>query len=58
MYLGMQDQFYTFSMFDLQAWYARDFVLGLIGMPSKEEMAKDIAKSCDVTASRCRCRAT
>ena len=24
MYLGMQDQFYTFSMFDAQAWYARD----------------------------------
>jgi trimethylamine monooxygenase len=47
MYLGMQDQFYTFSMFDLQAWYARDFVLGLIGMPSKEEMAKDIAKWVD-----------
>ncbi len=44
MYLGMQDQFYTFSMFDLQAWYARDFVLGLIDMPSKDEMAKDIAK--------------
>ncbi len=47
MYLGMQDQFYTFSMFDLQAWYARDFVLGLIDMPSKEEMAKDIAKWVD-----------
>ncbi|MFQ6022653.1 MAG: NAD(P)-binding domain-containing protein [Acidiferrobacterales bacterium] len=44
MYLGMQDQFYTFSMFDIQAWYARDFVLGRIEMPSKEEMAKDIAK--------------
>ena len=23
MYLGMQDQFYTFNMFDAQAWYAR-----------------------------------
>ncbi len=47
MYLGMQDQFYTFSMFDIQAWYARDFVLGLIDMPSKNEMAKDIAKWVD-----------
>ncbi|ETX08488.1 MAG: potassium transporter [Candidatus Entotheonella gemina] len=44
MYLGMQDQFYTFSMFDIQAWYARDVVLGRIAMPSKEEMAQDIAK--------------
>ena len=28
MYLGMQDQYYTFTMFDAQAWYARDYVLG------------------------------
>jgi cation diffusion facilitator CzcD-associated flavoprotein CzcO len=43
MYLGMQDQFYTFSMFDAQAWYARDVILGRIKLPSKEEMAKDDA---------------
>lgn len=43
MYLGMQDQFYTFSMFDVQAWYARDVVLGRIPLPSSEEMASDIA---------------
>ena len=43
MYLGMQDQFYTFSMFDAQAWYARDVILGRIQLPSKEEMAKDDA---------------
>ena len=43
MYLGMQDQYYTFTMFDAQAWYARDVVLGRISLPSKEEMAKDIA---------------
>jgi trimethylamine monooxygenase len=42
-YLGMQDQFYTFSMFDAQAWYARDVILGRIKLPSKEEMAKDDA---------------
>ncbi len=24
MYIGMQDQYYTFNMFDAQAWYARD----------------------------------
>src|SRR5690606_24797443 len=23
-YLGMQDQYYTFNMFDAQAWFARD----------------------------------
>ena len=40
MYLGMQDQFYTFNMFDAQAWYARDFILGRISLPPKEEMTK------------------
>jgi trimethylamine monooxygenase len=44
MYLGMQDQFYTFSMFDAQAWYARDVILGRIKLPSKAEMEKDDAK--------------
>jgi trimethylamine monooxygenase len=38
MYLGMQDQFYTFNMFDAQAWYARDYILGRIALPAKEEM--------------------
>lgn len=39
MYLGMQDQFYTFNMFDAQAWYARDVILGRIALPAtKEEM--------------------
>lgn len=40
MYLGMQDQFYTFNMFDAQAWYARDVILGRIDLPSKAEMTK------------------
>ena len=39
-YLGMQDQFYTFNMFDAQAWYARDYILGRISLPPKEEMTK------------------
>ncbi|MGB3138965.1 MAG: NAD(P)/FAD-dependent oxidoreductase, partial [Nodosilinea sp.] len=43
MYLGMQDQFYTFSMFDVQAWYARDAVLGRIELPNAEAIARDIA---------------
>lgn len=38
MYLGMQDQYYTFNMFDAQAWYARDVLLGRIALPSSEQM--------------------
>ncbi len=39
-YLGMQDQFYTFNMFDAQAWFVRDVILGRISLPSAEEMSK------------------
>ena len=38
LYLGMQDQWYTFNMFDAQAWYARDLILGRIKLPSFKEM--------------------
>jgi trimethylamine monooxygenase len=41
MYLGMQDQFYTFNMFDVQAWYARDYMMGKINLPNKNEMLKN-----------------
>ena len=41
MFLGMQDQWFTFNMFDAQAWYARDFILGKIKMPSANEMQQD-----------------
>ena len=37
----MQDQWFTFNMFDAQAWYARDFILGKINMPSSKEMQDD-----------------
>ncbi|MCT7294446.1 NAD(P)/FAD-dependent oxidoreductase, partial [Rhodococcus sp. PAE-6] len=30
MYLGAQDQYFTFYMFDAQSWYARDFMLGRV----------------------------
>lgn len=40
MYLGMQDQFYTFNMFDAQAWYARDYILGRISLPSRDRMSR------------------
>jgi len=43
-YLGMQDQFYTFNMFDAQAWFARDVILGRIKLPSLAEMQAHSAK--------------
>lgn len=42
MYLGMQDQWFTFNMFDAQAWYARDVIMGRIKLPSQPEMHADI----------------
>ncbi|MFC5995735.1 flavin-containing monooxygenase [Pseudonocardia hispaniensis] len=44
-YLGMQDQWYTFNMFDAQAWYVRDIIAGRIPVPDSVE--KRLA---DVTA--------
>lgn len=43
-YLGMQDQYYTFNMFDAQAWYVRDVMLGRILLPDAETRAADIAQ--------------
>ncbi|MGK2883058.1 MAG: NAD(P)-binding domain-containing protein [Mycobacterium sp.] len=43
LYLGMQDQFYTFNMFDAQAFFARDVLLQRIALPSRDEMDADIA---------------
>ena len=40
-YIGMQDQFYTFNMFDAQAWYARDVILGRIKLPKLDAMKKN-----------------
>eukprot|EP00930_Biecheleria_cincta_P046624 TRINITY_DN32174_c0_g1_i1.p1 TRINITY_DN32174_c0_g1~~TRINITY_DN32174_c0_g1_i1.p1 ORF type:complete len:844 (+),score=131.65 TRINITY_DN32174_c0_g1_i1:147-2678(+) len=37
-YLGMQDQWFTFNMFDAQAWYARDVMLGRICLPDRSTM--------------------
>ena len=41
-YIGMQDQWYTFTMFDAEAWYARDVILGNIKLPSKEERTSEM----------------
>jgi len=43
-YLGMQDQWYTFNMFDAQAWYVRDTILGKIPTPDKQTMLDDVAQ--------------
>ncbi len=40
-YLGMQDQYFTFNMFDAQAWYARDVILNKIQLPELAEREKD-----------------
>lgn len=42
-FLGMQDQYYTFNMFDAQAWYARDVILDRITLPDESAMAADSA---------------
>lgn len=44
LYLGMQDQWYTFNMFDAQAWYARDVIVGRIALPGAAEQARWIAE--------------
>lgn len=37
-YLGMQDQYYTFNMFDAQAWFVRDVILNQISLPNCDAM--------------------
>ncbi len=42
-YLGMQDQWFTFNMFDAQAWYVRDIILGKIAVPAdKADLLADV----------------
>ena len=43
-YLGMQDQYYTFNMFDAQAWIARDFMMESYKLPEKAKRRIDIDK--------------
>ena len=42
-YLGMQDQWFTFNMFDAQAWWARDVIMGKIALPDAAAMKADVA---------------
>lgn len=40
-YIGAQDQFYTFNMFDAQAWVARDAIMGRLELPDADTMDAD-----------------
>src|SRR5699024_9934592 len=41
-YLGAQDQWFTFNMFDAQAWYVRDLILGRAELPNAQDRAAHI----------------
>ena len=41
-YIGMQDQWFTFNMFDAQAWWPRDVIMGKIDLPTQEVMISDV----------------
>ena len=41
MYIGAQDQYYTFTMFDVQALWAVKCILGHIKLPNQKEMKED-----------------
>ncbi len=43
-YLGMQDQWYTFNMFDAQAWWVRDAIMGKIDIPDIAAREADVAR--------------
>lgn len=43
-YLGMQDQYFTFNMFDAQAWYVRDIILGRLQLPDEQARLGDMEK--------------
>ena len=43
-YLGMQDQWFTFNMFDAQAWWVRDAIMGRIELPDATSMEADWQK--------------
>ena len=41
-YIGMQDQWFTFNMFDAQAWWSRDVIMGRIDLPTQKDMISDV----------------
>ena len=42
-YIGMQNQYFTFNMFDAQAWWVRDVILGRIPLPDRAKIEADVA---------------
>lgn len=43
-YIGAQDQWFTFNMFDTQAWYVRDLIMGTAPLPSEDARDASIAQ--------------
>lgn len=41
-YIGMQDQWFTFNMFDAQAWWVRDVIMNRIALPDSAAMQADV----------------
>ena len=41
-YLGMQNLYFSLSLFDAQAWYVRDVILGRISLPNKLQRTEDM----------------
>lgn len=50
-YLGMQDQWYTFNMFDAQAWYVRDIIMDRISVPDMAARQADVKQRQDEEAA-------
>ena len=50
-YLGMQDQWYTFNMFDAQAWWVRDAIMGKIDIPDMAAREADVKRRKDAEAA-------
>ncbi len=44
LYVGAQDQYYTFTMLDAQARWAIKYIVGDIKMPSREDALIDMKK--------------
>ncbi len=54
-YLGMQNQFYTFSMFMLQGMWTAHVIKGLLAQPSREEWEADLARAEERNAALADC---
>ena len=56
-YLGMQDQYYTFSMFMLQGMWTAHVVKGLLAQPAREEWEGELSRAADRNAALEDCHA-